>query len=166
MNYKIRSIHPVTRKAIEMNTALDQKYSPTSEDNSCNNIIIGEAFKMEIEVVVDEIPVYLTFLCGDIRGIQLEHADENYRMLEAYEDLPLEDIKEALEYDFPTTINHFEYLEEAEKATTYLHRNDIAAVQSGVKVYLSFQGDILIYLAKRDIKYFSGLEDDFQLEKM
>jgi len=158
MNYTVRSINPIQPDVLDQNNTANDEFDEEQGEYEPAELL-GKLHRIEIEVIHDECPVILRFLAGSKQGIQLEHTQPNYTMLEAYKTVDVQDIIETLTYEFPSILNHNTYAEHAEKATRNLTLKGQRAVQNRTAVHIELPNNLLINLTQRDILYFSDLED-------
>ena len=162
MNYTITSLVQVPDNIVERNSHLDEQYAANNE--FIQQELHGTKFQLSVELVIDETPLYLSFLCGSTTGTQLEHCQENYAAIEANPAFLLTDILETIAYDFPALINRNFYSEPAKLAQQYLLTKPLAEqpiiTTHHHAVQLHFrESDVILNLTKRDIEYFSELAE-------
>jgi len=155
MNYTLKSINQIDRNEVAQNAEYDRQYYEESTLES--RPLFGTPYRIEVELIQDECPVYLSLLAGSTAGIQLEHTDKNYSMLEAYPSAYMVDLLATIEADFPHIIDHNLYEDQAELATKFLASKGNTVVREGTIVTIELPNELAINLSKKDIEYYAEI---------
>ncbi len=162
MNYVIKSVNQINRQEVAQNAEYDRQYRENDEVESQS--LYGTPFRIEVELVQNDCPIYLSLFAGSVAGVQLEHSDKNYSMLEAYPSSYMPALLSQLELDFPHIIDHNVYEEHAELAVKYLQGFGKVAIQNKATVHLELSDGIVVNLSRKDILYFAELYEEKQNE--
>ena len=111
MNYSVKSINQINRQEVAQNAEYDRQYS--EDDEAESQSLYGTPFRIEVELIQNDCPIYLSLFAGSTAGVQLEHSDKNYSMLSAYPSGYIPDLLSQIELDFPNIIDHNVYQEHA-----------------------------------------------------
>lgn len=164
MNYTVQALNKISEEDVERNDLLDEQFAVDGE-YSCQEIY-GTKYRLEIEIVVDECPLYISFFCGSVSGVALEHCEQNYKSIESDPKMLVVDLQSTISEDFKYIVNHSIYSDDMLKTKSFLERKKVQSIIEDRKMYIVVDEDTLISLSQEDIVYYAAIEDEYQLERL
>jgi hypothetical protein len=117
------------------------------EPKNTVRMFAGSTYRVTVEVVHDDCPIYISFICGSAHGVY--HEQINYACGALGED-NANILQDVLERDLPGILKPRVKQEIAEKASEYLNSQNIETLVVNNKVNVKLNEDIVVDLSTRD----------------
>ena len=121
----------------------------------------GKKFKVVVCVVKDECPYYLTFGLGSVAGVNLLDIDSNKLVMD---EIPCEELADMLADEFKNVIEHGAYIDDIEKASSFLRREGLEVGCTNHVVEILVSEKVSLKLSHADVKYYSQEEDEYRAD--